>query len=242
MKAMIFAAGMGTRLKPLTDNKPKALVEVGGIPLLEIIIKRLISFGFYDLVINVHHFYEQIYEFLALNQNFGITIHVSDERDLLLDTGGGLKYAQELLSDGEPVLIHNVDILTDLDLKTFYSEHCRYHPLATLAVKERDTSRSLLINNFGELCGWRNNNSGELKHVRGDINQLIPIAFSGIHVVSPEIFEHITEMGVFSIIEVYLRLAKEHKIQTYLHSQNFWLDLGRKENFDEAAIYLNKLL
>ncbi len=242
MKAMIFAAGMGTRLQPLTNNKPKALLEVKGIPLLEIIIKRLLLFGFNDIVINVHHFANQVYKFLEENRNFEATIQISDEQDLLLDTGGGLKKARNLLMDGDPILIHNVDILTDLDLRQLYSFHTENKALATLAVKERDTSRSLLINTAGELCGWRNNVNGNLKHAKGDIDTLLPIAFSGIHVVNPELIELISEEGVFSIIDVYLRLARTQKIATFCHNQNFWLDLGRKENFIEAEKYLPKLV
>jgi NDP-sugar pyrophosphorylase family protein len=238
MKAMLLAAGKGTRLQPLTNTKPKALIEVDGQPLLQIIIKRLIHFGFKDIVINVHHFAEQIYEFLDDNKNFGVNITISDEQDLLLDTGGGLLKAKSLLLDGSPILVHNVDIITNLNLKDLYDFHCQSKAIATMAVKDRNTSRSLLINKEGDLCGWRNNVTGELKHARGNINELTPIAFSAVHVMSPEIFEHITETGVFSIMDVYLRLAKTHKIATFNHNSDYWLDLGRIENIEEAANFL----
>lgn len=238
MKAMILAAGKGTRLQPLTNSKPKALVEIDGRPLLEIIIVNLKRAGFSSLVINVHHFAEQIYDFLERNRNFGINIQVSDEQDLLLDTGGGLLKAKPLLMDGEPFLVHNVDIITNLDLKALYKFHCQSGALATMAVKDRETSRPLLIGRNGDLSGWKNNVTGEVKHSRGIIEELEPIAFSAIHVMSPEIFELIHETGVFSIMDVYLRIAKTHRIATYNHNNDYWLDLGRIGNIDEAASFL----
>lgn len=241
MKAMILAAGKGTRLQPLTNNKPKALVDIEGKPLLEIIIRKVISAGFKEIVINVHHFAAQIYQFLEDNGNFGVDIQVSDEQDLLLDTGGGLLKAKSLLCDGDPILIHNVDIITSLDLNALYNFHKQSKALATMAVKERNTSRSLLINKEGDLCGWKNNVSGEIKHSCGNLDELSPIAFSAIHVMSPEIFEHITETGVFSIMDVYLRLAKTNRIATFNHNQDYWLDLGRIENIEEAACFLRKI-
>jgi NDP-sugar pyrophosphorylase family protein len=241
MKAMILAAGKGTRLQPLTNVKPKALIDIDGTPLLEIIIRKVISSGFKEIVINVHHFAGQIYQFLEDNRNFGVDIQVSDEQDLLLDTGGGLLKAKHLLTDGDPILVHNVDIITNLDLAALYDFHRRSKPLATMAVKERNTSRSLLINNKGDLCGWKNNVSGEIKHSCGDLDKLVPIAFSAVHVMSPEIFEHITETGVFSIMDVYLRLAKTNRIATFNHDHDYWLDLGRIENIEEAASFLKKI-
>lgn len=238
MKAMILAAGKGTRLLPLTNTKPKALVDIDGKPLLGIIINNLKRFGFTDIVINVHHFADQIYQFLADNKNFGINIQVSDEQDLLLDTGGGLLKAKPLLMDGDPVLVHNVDIITNLNLKELYAFHCRSKAVATMAVKDRNTSRSLLINPEGDLSGWKNNATSEIKHSCGNLSELSPIAFSAIHVFSPEMFEHITETGVFSIMDVYLRIAKTHRIATYKHNNDYWLDLGRIENIEEAANYL----
>lgn len=238
MKAMILAAGKGTRLQPLTNTRPKALIEVDGHPLLGIIINKLKSFGFKDIVINVHHFAEQIYKYLEENKNFGINIKVSDEQDLLLDTGGGLLRASSLLLDGSPILVHNVDIITNLNLFDLYEFHCRSGAIATMAVKERSTTRSLLINNDGDLCGWKNHVTGEVKHSRGIADELKPIAFSAVHVMNPEIFEHIEETGVFSIMDVYLRLAKTQRIATFNHNQDYWLDLGRIENIEDAANFL----
>lgn len=241
MKAMILAAGKGTRLQPLTNTRPKALVEIDGTPLLKIIIQNVIKAGFKEIVINVHHFAEQIYQFLDENENFGVNIQVSDERDLLLDTGGGLLKAKPILLDGDPILVHNVDIITSLNLNDLYSFHVQSGALATMAVKERNTSRSLLINPEGDLSGWRNNVTGEIKHARGNLDELRPIAFSAVHVLSPQIFEHITETGVFSIMDVYLRLAKNHRIATFNHDGDYWLDLGRIENIKEAASFLREI-
>ena len=236
-KAMIFAAGLGTRLKPLTDHKPKALVEIGTTPLLQVIINRLKHFGFDDLIINIHHFGGQILDFLKAHDNFGVAITISDERGLLLDTGGGLKKAGSFFNDGKPFLVHNVDILSDLNLRLLYENHVRHRPLVTMAAMDRPTSRSLLVNCENELCGWRNNISGELKHMSGDLESLTPIAYDGIQVADPALFPKITEDGVFSIIDTYLRLCKTEKIRVYKHD-GFWMDLGKKENFEEAAKYL----
>jgi Nucleoside-diphosphate-sugar pyrophosphorylase involved in lipopolysaccharide biosynthesis/translation initiation factor 2B, gamma/epsilon subunits (eIF-2Bgamma/eIF-2Bepsilon) len=241
MKAMILAAGMGTRLQPLTLTKPKALVEVKGIPMLEIVIKRLIKFGFTDIIINIHHFGDQIVDFLERNNNFGISITLSDERDLLLDTGGGLLKAKDFFADGKPFLVHNVDILTNLDLGQLFAAHTNSNSLATLAVKERKTSRSLLIGADQSLCGWKNHQSGKTIIAKGVEANLQPIAFSAVYVLNPSIFPLITENGVFSVMDVFLRLAASHSIQTFRHDQDFWIDLGRVENLKEAKQYISLL-
>ena len=241
MKAMILAAGMGTRLQPLTLTKPKALVEVKGIPMLEIVIKRLIKFGFTDIIINIHHFGDQIVDFLARNNNFGISITLSDERDLLLDTGGGLLKAKDFFADGKPFLVHNVDILTNLDLGQLFAAHTNSNALATLAVKERKTSRSLLIGADQSLCGWKNHQSGKTIIAKGDEANLQPIAFSAVYMLNPSIFPLITENGVFSVMDVFLRLAASQSIQTFRHDQDFWIDLGRVENLKEAEQYISLL-
>ena len=238
MKAMILAAGMGTRLQPLTLTMPKALVEIKGIPLLEMVIKRLMKYGFIDIVINVHHFSHQIISFLRAKNNFGANIHISDETDLLLDTGGGLLKARYMLDDGQPFLVHNVDIITDFNLTDLYNSHLEHYPIATMAVKDRNTSRSLLINANHELAGWRNNLTGETIVSRGNLENLTPTAFSCVHVLSPEIFKLIDETGVFSIMKTYLRLAREHSIKTWNHNDSVWMDVGRIENLKEAEKFI----
>lgn len=242
MKAMILAAGMGTRLQPLTLTRPKALVEVKGIPMLEIIIRRVIKYGFKDIIINVHHFADQITEFLKQKNNFGASITISDETDLLLDTGGGLLKAKEFFDDGKPFLVHNVDILSDMDLSGLYDFHLMHAHLATLAVKERSTSRSLLINKNQELSGWKNHQTGKTIISKGREEELTPIAFSAVHVLHPDIFSLMNETGVFSIMDVFLRLAQHHQILTWRHDQDFWIDLGRVSNLAEAEKYVDKIL
>ena len=241
MKAMIFAAGMGTRLQPLTLKTPKALVEIDGVPLLEIIILRLKKYGFTDIVINIHHFAQQIIDFINANDSFGVKIHFSDETALLLDTGGGLMKAQELLNDGEPVLIHNIDVITNINLRELYDFHLKHNPLVTLAVKDRKTSRSLLVNNEGILCGWKNNATGETIIARGVEHELLPIAYSCVQVIDPKLFSLLTEKDVFSIMPAFLRLAKDYNIATWKHNDDFWYEVGRIENIKDAASYLQRL-
>lgn len=238
---MILAAGMGTRLQPLTLTKPKALVEMDGTPMLEIILKKVIRSGFNEIVVNVHHFADQIIEFLHRNSNFGASITISDETDFLLDTGGGLLKASGFFDDGKPFLVHNIDILSDINLVDLYNYHCSKQTIATLAIKDRKTSRSLLINKNGELSGWRNNQTGQTIIARGDEADLISMPFSAIHVMDPKIFPLITETGKFSIMDTYLRLAKSHIIQTYRHDNDFWFDIGRIENLKEAAPFSHKV-
>ena len=241
MKAMIFAAGLGTRLKPFTNTHPKALAEINGIPLLEIIVKRLLSFGFDNIVINVHHFQDQILEFLQKNKNFNANISISDESTLLLDTGGGLKNASSLLINNGPILVHNVDIVSNIDLEWLYKSHIESNSLASLACMERKSSRDFLINAQHELCGWRNNSTKELKISRETENFLKPIAFTGIHVINPEFLNLITEKGVFSIVDVYLRLARDHSINVIEVDKPVWLDLGTPENLQKACALKREL-
>ena len=192
MKAMIFAAGLGTRLKPLTDHMPKALVPVAGRPMLEHVILKLKEAGFTELVINIHHFGEQIIDFLKANQNFGLTIHISDERDMLLDTGGGIKKAATFFTGTEPFLVHNVDILSNANLKEVYDFHRKSQNLATLLVSPRKTSRYLLFDTDNRLQGWIHKDTLQTKP-EGFVyepGQYREYAFSGIHVISPELFRY----------------------------------------------------
>jgi NDP-sugar pyrophosphorylase family protein len=241
MKAMIFAAGLGTRLKPFTNFKPKALAEINGVTLLEITIKRLKTFGFDDIIVNVHHYSNQVIDFLKQNNNFGVSITISDETDRLLDTGGGLKKAAHFFNDTKPFLVHNVDIVSNIDLEALYTVHCNSkNCLATLAAKERQSSREFLINAENELCGWRNNNTKELKISKGTESFLKPTSFCGIHVISPEMLPLITETGVFSIVNTYLRLASEHTIKLMPFNDAIWMDLGTPESLHKAECIFKK--
>ncbi|MCK4288729.1 MAG: nucleotidyltransferase family protein [Bacteroidales bacterium] len=233
MKAMILAAGIGSRLRPITDTKPKALVEINKIPLLEIVIKRLISFGFDEIIINTYHFADQILNFLNQKINFNIEIEISNESKKLLGTGGGLKKAAWFFDDGNPFLLHNVDVISNIDLNDLISFHIKSGSIATLAVKNRQTSRYLLFDDKKLLCGWENKKTGEKIISRKSKSKLYPMAFSGIHVIDPVIFNFKKMEGSFSIIDFYLQISKEHKISGYEHNDSYWFDVGKKENLAE---------
>jgi mannose-1-phosphate guanylyltransferase len=238
MKAMILAAGLGTRLRPLTDDRPKALVTVAGRTLLELTLSRLRSFGVNEVILNVHHFADMIVAYLAANQNFGMRIEVSRE-DVLLDTGGGLKKAAWFFLEGsgpkdEPFIVHNVDVLSTIDLAEMVRFHSEHNALATLAVQQRDTSRPLLFNEQGQLCGRRTNRDAQPEWAL-PAQPADPLAFCGIHVLSRRIFADLSEQGVFSIIPGYLRLASQgESILAFRADEYYWRDLGRPENIAEA--------
>jgi mannose-1-phosphate guanylyltransferase len=237
MRAMVLAAGLGTRLRPLTDSRPKALVELNGRTLLEITLTRLREFGVTDVIVNVHHFADMVVEYLAARQNFGMRVEISRE-DVLLDTGGGLKKAawffQKDASD-EPLLLHNVDVISNVDIEDMVKCHREYDALATLAVQRRPSSRQLLFDEGGLLCGRRFEKEGRTEIAR-QADPLRPLAFCGIHVISPRMLEKMTEEGVFSIIETYLRLAGEgEKIVAYRGDGACWRDLGTIESLEWAA-------
>lgn len=232
MKALIFAAGKGTRLKPFTDKHPKALALVNGIPLLERNIKYLQSFGINDFVINVHHFGNQIIDFLKKNNNFGAKIEISDESEELLETGGGLVFARKLLDFGEDFLIMNADILTDLNISELVECHQQQKDFATLAVSDRNSSRKLLFNDEMILRGWMNTQTGEQR--LAEFNKgFKALAFSGIHCINPEIFNKIKRTGKFSIMEEYLDLMLTEKIHGFRHTAQL-VDVGRPESVLEA--------
>jgi len=233
MKAMILAAGLGTRLKPFTNHKPKALFEINGVSLLEIQIRNLLRFGFDQIIVNIHHFGDQIIDFLDKNNNFGTRIAISDERKLLLDTGGGIKNASWFFDDGNPFLVYNVDILSNINLTAFYQKHKNADTFATLAVQQRSTSRYLLFDNQEKLCGWQNQKTGETRIAAPYSGSLFPLAFSGIHLLNPEIFKLMTETGKFSMIDVYLRLASQQNIMAYDHTGDYLMDAGKTENLAE---------
>jgi NDP-sugar pyrophosphorylase family protein len=240
MKAMVLAAGLGTRLRPLTDDRPKALVEVGGRTLLEITLSRLRGFGVRDVIVNVHHFADMVVEYLKKNDNFGLRIEISREV-LLLDTGGGLKKAGWFfLKDSspldEPFILHNVDVLSTIDLKRMVQVHVEHKALATLAVKERETSRYLLFDEQGQLCGRLSGHDQQAEFV-GASQQMFAqaLAFSGVHVISPRMLSMMTEDGAFSIIDSYLRLAAHgENIVAFRADEYYWRDLGRAENVAQA--------
>lgn len=239
MKAMIFAAGLGTRLAPLTNTVPKALVKIGNMTLIEILIRKLIRVGISEVIVNVHHFHETIRSFLQIHNNFGIQISLSDESGNLLETGGGIKKASWFFNDGNPFLVHNVDVISDINLEKMITRHHLAGNLATLAVRSRPSSRYLWFDKNMELCGWENTKTKEKVMAKQGVIQ--KFAFSGIHIIDPEIFPFITEMGSFSIIKSYLRLAENHSIGGFRHDESFWLDVGQPGNIAPATEYINSL-
>ncbi len=241
MKAFILAAGLGTRLKPLTDEIPKALVPVNGVPLLEHNIKRLAAQGVTEFVVNVHHFADKVEEFLRVNNNFGCKITISDERNLLLETGGGLRHAEKFLNGSEPFVVYNVDILTTLDVRRMYEQNLKSGALATLAVSHRGSSRYFLFNAAHRLCGWRNVKTGEEKRPVRTAELLIPLAFGGVHVIRPEIFGFLDRFGdKFSIVDAYLGLAATHHIESFDIQGERWIDVGKFSYLEAASKMLNE--
>ena len=238
MRAMVLAAGLGTRLRPLTNDRPKALVEIGGRTLLEITLTRLASFGVREVIINAHHFAELVIQYLKTNDNFGLQVEISRE-ELLLDTGGGLKKAswfflQDPSRLDEPFVLHNVDVVSTIDLQCLLKFHNENRALATLAVQERESSRYLLFDEQGELCGRRIGRDQEPELVRST-PKLQALAFSGIHMISPRLLTEMTEEGVFSIIATYLRLAGQgEKILAFRADEYYWRDLGKPEDLRQA--------
>jgi NDP-sugar pyrophosphorylase family protein len=233
MKGMILAAGLGTRLKPWTDHHPKALAVVNGKSLLQRNIEYLQHFGIKEVIVNVHHFAGQIIEAIDKNQGWGSNITISDETGEILETGGGLKKASWYLQGETCFVLMNVDILTDLNVTAMIQQHQNSTAIATLAVTERNTSRYFLFNAKSELCGWRNINTNEEKIVRpsADLHQK---AFSGIHVISGAIFQHLSRQGKFSMVDAYLDLAKHHFIQGFDHSETNFIDVGKPESIEKA--------
>ena len=231
---MLLAAGFGTRLKPFTDHHPKALAEVNGKTLLQRNIEYLRQFGIYDVVVNVHHFADQIIHSIQKNNGWGSKVEISDETDAILETGGGLKRAAWFFEEQKDFVLMNVDILTDLALEKMMAFHESNNPLATLATTNRETSRYFLFNGDDILCGWKNVKTGEEKIVRKEGN-LIPKAFSGIHIISTEMFSLMEQSETkFSMVDVYLSLCAEHKILSFDHSNTKFIDVGKPENLQQA--------
>lgn len=239
MKAMILAAGLGTRLRPLTDNRPKALVEVAGRTMLEITLSRLQALDIREVIINVHHFADMILDYLKTNNNFGMRIEVSRE-DILLDTGGGLKKAapfflEDSNSFERPFILHNVDVISTIDLRRMVKFHTENEALATLAVQARETSRYLLFDEQLQLCGRRSGRDQKDELVRCS-QPVQTLAFSGIHIISPRLFAMMIEEGVFSIITSYLRIASlGGKILAFRADEYYWRDLGKPDNVLQAT-------
>ena len=265
MKAMILAAGLGTRLRPLTNERPKALIEINGRTLLQITIERLRTFGVTDIIVNVHHFADKICDYLKSLYNFGVRVEISREDDLLLDTGGGLKKASWFflkenathspVTSDEPFVLHNVDVLTNIDLTAMLEFHRKRDALATLAVQQRHTSRPLAFDSQGQLIARAVGSSRERSVILSEAKDhgevqgqstnaettpftsagLRVFAFSGVHIISPRLLPLLTESGPFSIIDSYIRLAANHKILAFPADQYYWRDLGRPADLEQAA-------
>ena len=238
---MILCAGLGTRLKPLTDNMPKALISVGGIPMLEHIILKIKAAGFTDIIINIHHFGELIIDFLASKNNYGIAIDISDERDYLLDTGGGIKQASRFLSGNEPFLVHNVDVFSNVDLQAMCQSHISSNALATLLVSHHQSTRKLLFDQEEKMCGWRNQETGEVKSFfhNFDPSKYLEYTFGGVHVISPYIFHLMDEWsGKFSIINFYLSVCTKNLIRPYSENGIRIIDAGKPKTLEEAKLQL----
>jgi len=238
---MIFAAGLGTRLRPLTDNRPKALIEVAGVALLEINIRRLIHFGVREIIINTHHFADQIAAFIEAKKQFGIRVVLSHEVEKPLETGGGLKKAAWFFDDGQPFLVCNADILSNIDLQKLVAYHQNSSALATFAIQQRDTSRYMLHGPDGRLGGWLNVKTKAVKISRA-VPELGMYSFSCFHVISPAIFATAPLEDYFSMIDWYLKIAATYPIMGYRHDNDLWCDVGKPEALAEAAQIAEKIL
>lgn len=222
MKAMVFAAGLGTRLRPITNHRPKAMVEVGGQPMLKLVLDRCHLAGITEVVVNVHYLPQVIKDFLKTYQT-DMKIMISDETDEILETGGGLLKAKDFFNEGEAFLVANVDVLTNIDIEQFVQEHQRLGGIVTLAVRDRDSKRKLLFDKDGKLIGRANGN------LRGQ-----ELAFSGYHIVDPKIFQYANRSGKFSIIDWYLDICRKESIYAYQHQQDIWVDIGTPEKLEQA--------
>ncbi len=225
---------MGSRLKPLTDSTPKALVVFRGMPMVERIIRNLADAGVYEIMVNVHHFAGQVVEFLDKLDIDGLSLHISDESDELMDTGGAILQAREFLKEEKDFIVHNVDVFTNLDIGELIRNHREGNTLATLAVKKRPTSRSLLYDGTGSLCGWVHNETGEKRMVRSPSGSLEDFGNTCVQVINAEFLDFFPKTEPRSLTEMYLELAERHMIGAYTHNQDYWYDLGRYNNFIKA--------
>jgi MurNAc alpha-1-phosphate uridylyltransferase len=238
MKAMIFAAGLGKRLGDITEKIPKALVDINGKTALEMAVEKCTKYGFNDIIINVHHFADMVEEEVKRLNRMGFSVSVSDERELLLENGGGLYKARDFFNKA-PFLLYNVDIISDLDLESLFNVHIEKRGLATLAVRHRPGKRFLLVDELGQLQGWRNISTGEVILAGESSEGLSEIAFSSMHIVEPKIFEYMHE-GIYSMIDLYLKLAREHPIYTLKHNEGYWIDVGTPESLDYVRHLLSE--
>lgn len=229
---MIFAAGLGTRLRPLTNGLPKALIKINNKTLLELVIQKLKRFGFDEIIINIHHQADKITEFLKSKNNFEIKIETCFEKNLL-NTGGGLKNAQKFFSDKKPFLIHNIDVLSDFDLKKAYQKHLQSKALVSLLVQKRKTSRYLIFNEKNNLIGWKNSQTNQEKIIKNSQEKRL-FGFTGIQVVDPKVFSLMPNKESFSIIEFYLNIALNNNVKAIDCSNKFWLDVGKKSTLERA--------
>lgn len=236
--AFILAAGLGSRLNNRTKNKPKALVEVAGKPMLQSVIEKLKLAGISSFIINVHHFGQQVIDFLEEKNYFDVQIFISDERDQLLDTGGALIKAGHLFKKDETILVHNVDVISDMNLERFYKYHWQKQSFATLSVRQRISGRSLLFNNEMKLIGWRNNTTNEYKWATNPIEDYAAFAFNGIYLLNTNIINSISCSGKFSIVDAWLELATKNNISGFFDQSDFWFDLGTAKKINEAENYL----
>ena len=239
MKAFIFAAGLGTRLFPYTESTPKALVPLQGKPMLGHLILKLKSFGIQDIIINIHHYGDKIISYLEDNENFGCNIIISDEREELLDTGGGLKKALNMLEDDEDLLVHNVDILTDFDLNKLINQHQNSNSKVTLLVQNRSTSRYLLFNEQNKLKGWTNTKTGETKPANLNIEIYNLFAFNGVHMINKNTLPYFNKENAFPIIPIYIAMSQKEEIKAVEIDNSFWMDLGKPEAIDKANKWMS---
>lgn len=237
---MIFAAGIGSRLRPLTDEIPKALVKVDGIPMIERVLMKFMAYGITEVIINVHHHAEKIIEFLKLKDYFGLQISISDESECLLDTGGGLWKASWFFNDNQPFLVHNVDVLSGVHFDSMLHYHQSSTCIATLAVSDRATSRYFLFDNKMNLGGWENHKENKRIVVGSQDADLLPFAFSGIQIIDPAVFKLIHKEGKFSIVDIYLELASYNIIKGMKHSSNEWIDMGKLPDIEKAALMIKQ--
>jgi len=241
IRGMILAAGMGTRLDPYTRHQPKALLRVGRYTLLEQAVKKLISHGITRIVVNVHHHAQQVREYIDREGGFGVDMEISGEEDRLLDTGGGIFHAASFLSRAQHCVVYNVDVVSNIDLDRMIEKHRASGALVTLAVRERKSSRYLLFDENGRLRAWKDDGTGEIKGNDTRNRRLVPLAFSGIHVLSTEIFNLYTaDEPSFPIIPVYLELAQTHPVLAYPHNGDVWMDVGKPSRIEEAGNWLNE--